>query len=70
MHYVNGFLLVTAQDINDCVIIPCVNGGSCVHWSNTYSCRCPWVFTGKRCEAGKRQEKRKEKGQNHKLIHE
>ena len=70
MHYVNDFLLVTAKDINDCVNIPCVNGGCCVHWSNTYSCHCPRGLTGKRCEAGKRYETRKEKEQNHKLIYE
>ncbi len=35
---------------NDCEPNPCQNGGVCVDGINDYSCECPEVFMGKRCE--------------------
>ena len=40
-------------DINDCAVIPCLNGGTCSDGVNSYTCSCAAGFTGKDCETSK-----------------
>ena len=49
MNYTSMFL----ADINDCVNLTCLNGGSCVDDLNNYTCRCVSGFKGDRCEKSK-----------------
>ena len=49
MNYTSMFL----ADINDCVNLTCLNGGSCIDDVNNYTCRCVAGFKGDRCETSK-----------------
>ena len=33
-----------------CMVNPCVNGGSCTSFLETYRCHCPKGFKGRHCE--------------------
>ena len=39
-------------DIDDCVTIPCQNGGSCTDQVNSYTCNCADGYDGPNCETG------------------
>ena len=39
-------------DIDDCVTIPCQNGGSCTDQLNSYTCNCVDGYDGTNCETG------------------
>ena len=39
-------------DVDECVSIPCQNGGSCVDYVNGYFCKCPVEVYGINCETG------------------
>ena len=39
-------------DIDDCVTIPCQNGGSCTDQVNSYTCNCADGYDGTNCETG------------------
>ena len=36
-------------DINECVVDPCLNGGTCTDRVSSYTCSCAAGFTGKDC---------------------
>lgn len=38
---------------NACEFSPCKNGGICEIVNATFFCRCPFGYTGDRCETGK-----------------
>lgn len=38
---------------NACEFSPCKNGGRCEIVNATFFCRCPFGYTGDRCETGK-----------------
>ena len=40
-------------DIDDCLVDPCVNNGTCKDLINDYSCTCVPGYTGKNCSNGK-----------------
>ena len=39
-------------DINDCIPVPCQNGGSCTDEVNGYTCTCLAGYTGADCQIG------------------
>ncbi|ESO83874.1 hypothetical protein LOTGIDRAFT_132678 [Lottia gigantea] len=46
-----GFCLFSADlDGNDCISLPCQNGGTCQDGINTYTCLCPHNFNGTNCQ--------------------
>ena len=38
------------SDIDDCVDLPCLNGGTCSDGVNSFTCKCVADFKGSRCE--------------------
>eukprot|EP00057_Strongylocentrotus_purpuratus_P011936 XP_011666410.1 PREDICTED: latent-transforming growth factor beta-binding protein 4-like [Strongylocentrotus purpuratus] len=50
---VNGFTgSMCENDIDDCILDPCENGGSCTDEVNAYTCACVPGYTGMMCETG------------------
>ena len=43
---------VGSTDIDDCVGVTCINGGTCVDDVNSFRCRCLSGFVGELCETG------------------
>ena len=43
---------ILTLDIDDCVTIPCQNGGSCTDQVNSYTCNCADGYDGTNCETG------------------
>ena len=40
-------------DINECISIPCLNGGTCKDEVNRYTCTCDPNHKGTHCEIGR-----------------
>lgn len=38
------------ENINDCINATCHNGGLCIDGINSYTCDCPWPYSGRYCE--------------------
>lgn len=38
-----------------CVPNPCDNGGTCIKWSDSFTCTCASGYNGVNCENGKKQ---------------
>lgn len=53
------FVIVTqdsvpsATDINECLALPCHNGGTCRNLVGSFQCECAEGFSGKRCKTGR-----------------
>ena len=46
-----GFTGYNCQEmINNCINATCANGGFCINGVNSYSCDCPWPYSGRYCE--------------------
>lgn len=41
-----------ATDINECLALPCLNGGTCRNLMGSFQCECVQGFGGKRCQTG------------------
>jgi len=39
-------------DINECLLAPCINGGTCENLNGTYQCLCTAGWTGLNCDSG------------------
>lgn len=39
-------------DINECLSLPCQNGGTCNNEVNKYTCTCLGGYSGTNCETG------------------
>ena len=51
---IKSFVCVSIlSDINECDSNPCMNGSTCVHGINGYSCTCAAGNTGDMCETGR-----------------
>jgi hypothetical protein len=37
-----------ADDV--CVLMPCLNSGTCISQGSNYECKCPTGYTGRNCE--------------------
>lgn len=42
--------LLPPKDINECLLEPCENGGTCENKPGSYLCHCPPGFKGRSCE--------------------
>lgn len=38
------------QEIDECAVVPCLNGATCHDKLNGYTCTCPSGFIGEQCE--------------------
>ena len=52
-----GFVILTVclpsvADIDECVSVPCQNGGTCVDQINGYLCQCEPGYTDLQCQTG------------------
>ena len=47
--------LTNVADIDECAVITCLNGGTCLDLVANFSCLCELGFTGTLCETGKRR---------------
>ena len=47
-----NMILWVISDVNECIISPCKNGGTCVNLKGSYRCDCTQGYTGKHCEQG------------------
>ena len=45
-----SFIIIT--DVNECVCLPCQNGGMCSDLVNGYLCNCVAGYTGTQCQTG------------------
>ena len=43
---------VFISDIDDCIGVDCLNGGSCIDRTQSYICKCVAGFEGRHCETG------------------
>jgi hypothetical protein len=41
---------VFISDIDDCIGVDCLNGGSCIDRTQSYICKCVGGFEGRHCE--------------------
>ena len=39
-------------ELDDCLMSPCLNGGTCVDGEFSFTCDCESGFTGDKCETG------------------
>jgi len=53
MGALQGILLFSEPDIDDCQSSPCENGGICSDKLNDFTCSCIQGYTGKNCAEGK-----------------
>ena len=61
--YKLSFLMVRCvTEIDDCLSIPCQNGGKCTDGVLSYQCNCPDGFTGTICETGRKHEHQMQSG--------
>ncbi|XP_072047293.1 fibropellin-3-like [Amphiura filiformis] len=49
-----GWELMYNADVDDCLLEPCLNGGTCEDLAFDYMCTCPLGFTGRNCETNNR----------------
>ena len=47
--YVQSFYF---EDIDDCAITPCQNGGTCSDGVDSYTCSCAAGYSGRNCQTG------------------
>ena len=47
--------LTIVADIDECAVITCLNGGTCLDRVGNFSCLCELGYTGPLCETGKRR---------------
>ncbi|KFD67534.1 hypothetical protein M514_12872 [Trichuris suis] len=55
--YVKLVLLLCCSDVDECLTIPCINGGECINSYGSYVCVCFSEFTGPHCEYATSPEK-------------
>ena len=41
-----------SSDIDECEILPCLNGGTCTHGIDVYYCECAPGIQGDHCQTG------------------
>lgn len=41
------------EDVNECLMEPCLHGGTCENQPGSYSCHCPPGYKGQNCETGR-----------------
>lgn len=46
----HGNIVARSHADDFCVIMPCLNSGTCVSQGSNYECKCPAGFTGRNCE--------------------
>ena len=47
---IHNFTPVAVSSDTSCASDPCFNGGTCSDELSTFSCSCPFGYTGTRCE--------------------
>lgn len=40
------------SDVDECVLTPCSNGGTCQNTMGSYLCNCPAGWIGRHCDVG------------------
>ena len=48
----NGKATLIVEDVDECLSIPCSNGGTCLDFLNNYHCACVDGYNGTHCELG------------------
>ena len=48
-----NYARLLCSDIDDCIDLPCANGGTCSDLVDDYFCSCVAGFEGKNCTVGK-----------------
>lgn len=46
----HGNIVARSHADDVCVIMPCLNSGTCISQGSNYECKCPAGFTGRNCE--------------------
>lgn len=46
----HGNIVARSHADDVCVLMPCLNSGTCISQGTNYECKCPVGFTGRNCE--------------------
>lgn len=52
----NGYVILF-KDVNECLNLPCFNGGTCINNAGSFTCNCTDGWEGNECSESKYRDK-------------